>query len=77
MAQMNVEIPVHLVADPQVVRVGDTLIVRTSSRLTAQDEYELHTRLTAELPGVRVLILDGIDQLLVHRPDEPREAVTL
>ncbi|MER7126757.1 hypothetical protein [Micrococcus luteus] len=64
-------------AEALVVRPGDTLIVRLASDVRPA-EYE-RFRDTAmvgmrkRMPGVEVIVVSGVEQMAVYRPDRPTE----
>lgn len=61
------------------LHVGDTLVIHTDRRMTDGEYEEVSRRMRAELPGVRVLFLEGfrVDAVLAGAPrpdpaeDEP------
>ena len=55
--------------DAVVTRPGDTLIVRLDGDLPQARLNEIVDGLTAQLPGVKVLVMNAA-QFLVYRPDE-------
>jgi hypothetical protein len=50
------------------VRPGDRLLVRVTRPLSPEMARQLRAWLREELPGVEILIVDGVDQMLVYRP---------
>lgn len=55
--------------DPQVVRPGDTLILRSKAVITAETAAKLKADVAHRMPGVDAAIFAGIEQLAVYRPD--------
>ncbi|MEO3875542.1 hypothetical protein ABGB18_42745 [Nonomuraea sp. B12E4] len=59
-------------AEALVVRPGDTLIVRLSADMTVEQftrfRESIEPTLNEKLPGVKVLIIGGVEQLAVYRP---------
>jgi hypothetical protein len=55
-------------AEAVIVRPGDTLVIRIDQRLSGQEIDELQAHLGGQMPGVKVVVLDGVAQLLVYRP---------
>lgn len=68
------EIEVGLRFEGAVVRPGDTLVVVVREGLSPAVGAELNEKLRAAvteyLPGVKVALMTGADQVLVYRPDE-------
>ncbi|MGW4426367.1 hypothetical protein [Streptosporangium sp. NPDC004631] len=56
------------------VRPGHTLVVATARRLSMEGVDNLKARLRAELPGVEIVILPEVLQVLVYENDEGGEA---
>lgn len=54
-----------------VVRPGDTLILLCKDRSTQADVAWLREELEARLPGLKVAVLEGIDQIAAYRPVPP------
>lgn len=53
-----------------VVRPGDTLVLRLAP-LISDDEYEtIKAHVERELPGVRCMIMAGVDQVMIYRTEE-------
>lgn len=65
------------VAEALVIRPGDTLILRLDSGLTPGQLEARRDRLVpslkARVPGVEVIMLGGVEQMAVYRPDRPAE----
>lgn len=61
-----------LCADAVLVRPGDTLILRVKEHVTEEEYDRLRKGVEARIPGVGVLLIGGIDQMLVYRPDETK-----
>lgn len=61
------------------VRPGDTLIARVGQRTAAELAEAAAWRVEMQqlLPGVEVLVVHGVDQLLVYRPDDEPSGPTL
>jgi len=57
-----------------VVRPGDTLVLRVSPDVSADLLHRMSEEalpaLKERLPGVEVLIVGGVEQMVVHRPGE-------
>lgn len=65
------ELEIGLRFEGAVVRPGDTLVlfIHPPSRLSAAERDRLRELAEAELPGVKVVPVEGIRQALVYRPD--------
>lgn len=61
------------VAEALVIRPGDTLILRLDSGLTPSQLEAYRDRLVPSLkawvPGVEVIMIGGVEQMAVYRPD--------
>ncbi|MEU8278231.1 hypothetical protein ACFYOK_37310 [Microbispora bryophytorum] len=62
------------VEEAAVVRPGDTLVLRLGAK-TSPAEFERFRelglpKLKERLPGVEVLLVGGVEQMLVYRPGE-------
>lgn len=61
------------VAEALVIRPGDTLILRLAPAVTASQLEEYRKRfvpfLREHLPGVEVVMVGGVEQMAVYRPD--------
>jgi hypothetical protein len=56
-----------------VIRPGQTLILRVAhNRLTAEIAEHLKAKAAERLPGVDIVIIGGVDQMLVYDP-EPQD----
>jgi hypothetical protein len=55
--------------DPQVVRPGDTLILRSAHAFTHEQAANLKAAVARHLPGVDALVLGDFEQMAVYRPD--------
>jgi hypothetical protein len=55
--------------DPLVVHPGDTLILRSSTPITAEVAARLKADVARRMPGVDAAIFAGIEQMAVYRPD--------
>lgn len=51
-----------------VIRPGDTLVVRAAGSWTQQQAHFAKAFIEERLPGVTALVLAGVDQLAVYRP---------
>ncbi|MEV2277842.1 hypothetical protein AB0I72_19880 [Nocardiopsis sp. NPDC049922] len=58
--------------DLQVVRPGDTLILRSTAPMTAEVAARLKADVAQRMPGVDTTIFHGIEQMAVYRPDQLR-----
>ncbi|MEU8279551.1 hypothetical protein ACFYOK_29455 [Microbispora bryophytorum] len=62
------------IAEAAVVRPGDTLVLRAGADATLIDLERFRDQalplLQQRLPGVEVLLIYGVEQLVVHRPNE-------
>lgn len=62
-------------ANAWLVHPGDKLILAYDRYLDDAEVRVLTERCHAVLPGVEVVIIDGVRQVLVHRPGDPLRAV--
>lgn len=62
------------VGEAAIVRPGDTLILRLGERVSADQFARFRDgalpALKERLPGIDVLLVGGVEQLVVHRPNE-------
>lgn len=65
------------VAEAAVVRPGDTLVLRLGKDVTPVQLARFHDgalpALKERIPGVEVIIVGGVWQLIVHRPGEAED----
>ncbi|GAA0975986.1 hypothetical protein Q7689_00665 [Nocardiopsis tropica] len=59
-------------SDPQFVRPGDTLILRSKALMTAEVAASLKAAVARHLPGVDALVLGNFEQMAVYQPDQHR-----
>ncbi|MET7437809.1 hypothetical protein ACFYQQ_01190 [Streptomyces sp. NPDC005496] len=57
--------------DPLLVRSGDTLVVALAHAETEATLREFTSRLKEALPGIRVVVLEGVAGLAAFRPGPP------
>lgn len=68
----NMRVSVELGAT--AVRPGHKLVVATAHRLSMEGVDNLKAKLRAELPGVEIVILPEVLQMLVYENDEGGDA---
>lgn len=56
------------------MRPGDTLVVRVARPMTHMELDEIKAEMARRLLGVQVVVLSGVDDMKVYRPD-PDEIV--
>lgn len=61
-------VEVQLMAEANVVRPGDTLLVRIAGEFTAAQAERVSDALRDQLPGVKVCVISGVDGVNVYRP---------
>lgn len=54
-------------------RPGDTLILISASAVSKAQYEKMAAGIKERLPGLDVILLDGIGQAVVYRPDAPPE----
>lgn len=67
MAKARLELEVAVKA--AVVKPGDTLVLLASAPMTDKQVADLISQIGERLPGVKVAVIDCIDQALVYKPD--------
>ncbi|MEV4096958.1 hypothetical protein [Streptosporangium saharense] len=71
------EQPLLEIAEALAIRPGDTLLLRMPSNVTeaqlARCRDHLAPSLKERLPQVEVIVLGGVEQMAVYRPDRPVE----
>jgi hypothetical protein len=55
-----------------IVRPGDTLVIRLAERARPQDAEAVRTAMQEAMPDVRILIVGGIEDMVICRPDGGR-----
>lgn len=53
-----------------VIRPGQTLVVRYRPFLSVRGAEEFRARIAERLPGVEILVLGGVEQMLVYAPED-------
>jgi hypothetical protein len=54
------------------VRPGDTLIIRVSSDYTKEQFDHISAALQERLPGIDLMVLSGVEQIIAYRPGGDR-----
>ena len=66
----TVTVPVKLeLTNAVVVRPGDKLVIGYAQPLNQETVHVIRERLAGMLPGVEAVIIDGVTQLAVYRPE--------
>ena len=52
-----------------IVRPGDTLVLSFGRYIDAEECERVSLQVAAELPGVRVTVIDQVAHMAVYRPD--------
>lgn len=77
MTRMPDEIPVKVTAELEsawVVRPGDKLVLGFARRLNMAEVDKIRERFALMLPGVEVILADGITGMAVYRDEPPGAA---
>lgn len=73
MSELEFTMPAE-VAESLIVRPGDTLILRLTSDISPEQFHRIRGNLEPQmkerLPGVEIMWIGGVEQMVVYRPDE-------
>lgn len=67
---MPAALPIPESSQPFLLQSGDNVLIGFRDHLRESDAAELVESLSTALPAVHFWILDGVGQVLVHRPAE-------
>ncbi|MGW1039340.1 hypothetical protein [Streptomyces sp. NPDC002547] len=59
------------ISEATVIRPGDTVLIGTARRLSQAEANRLATQLGDRMPGVKVLVLEGVTAISAYRPEDP------
>jgi hypothetical protein len=62
---------------PEAIQPGDVLVLEHPDELSEDEIHNLHTSLSRQLPGVKVLVLDGGMKARLLRPEVGELVVAL
>lgn len=53
-----------------VIRPGDTLLLSTDRRMTAEEVGKIHEAIKDEMPGIKVVIITGLTAIVKRASDD-------
>ena len=68
MVERTIDVKVRPRLDAVTVRPGDKLVVRVNGNMSRAEVDEWKAYVAELLPGVELVVVTGVEQLLVYRP---------
>lgn len=72
-AQKHISVDVTTEFQGATIRPGDKLIVAFHDRVNMSEYEEIKGKLASHLPGIEVVVLDGVSGMAIYRPDQKPE----